>query len=628
LRFAEFCVAILSERADTTRCRTLHGTSSFDPRASQKFWQVTLNDFQAPNQDPGQERRLLLTFALTFVVIFITQQFISKYYKPPAPPPRQEQVQRASEQSPAQATPASTPTSSALIPATSGATKQGEFEASTVIENDLYRITFNNRGGLAKSWILKKYKNDQGQPLELVNAVAAQQHGYPLSLITYDESLNKKLNKDALFVATEDHSVENKTLTFEYSDGDVAVKKKFTFSHSYEVRVETSVTQKGSYVSAYPAWPAGFGDETEAPSYAAARVDIAREDKVERIALKKVSSGATINGPFNWAGAVDQYFAAVFLPDDPDHTAAVTLHNEIRIPKNPEKSDPNDTEPVPVLGAAVGTPGSPTSERIFVGPKALDVISEIRSYATPASISPQPNGPTLEKLVDFGTFSFFAKPLFLWLRWTYEHWTGNYGWAILVLTVVINVALLPLRISTIKSAMRMQKLQPQVTAINDKYKRYKLTDPRQADKNRELQDLYKREGVNPLGGCLPNLLQLPFLWAFYTMLASAIELRQSGWLWIHDLSSPSHVLTILFVLSMFLMQQITPQAGMDPAQQKMMQFTMPLLLGVFTWKLSAGLSLYWAAGNVIGIFQQLGFNRTKFGREMRAHLQKRALKKR
>jgi len=586
-----------------------------------------LNDFQAPNQEPGSERRLLLTFALTFVVIFITQQVISKYYKPPAPAQRQEQTQRTSEQSAAPTILPTTPAGSAVKPVSTEAARRAELESPTVIENDLYRITFNNRGGLAKSWVLKKYKDEHGQPLELVNSIAAPQHGYPLSLFTYDESLNKKLNKDILYVATEDHSGENRTLSFEYSDGDVSVKKKFTFSQSYEVRIETSVIQKGSYLTAYPAWPAGFGDQTEAPSYAAARIDIDRDDKVDRIALKKVSGGGTINGPFNWAAVVDQYFAATFLPDDPDHVAAVTLNKEIRIPKNPEKRDSNDVEAVPLLGIAAGTPGSPTSERIFVGPKALDVISDIRSYATPASLSPQPNGPTLEKLVDFGTFSFFAKPLFLWLRWTFEHWTGNYGWAILVLTVVINVALLPLRISTIKSAMRMQKLQPQVTAINDKYKRYKLTDPRQADKNRELQELYKREGVNPLGGCLPNLLQLPFLWAFYTMLASAIELRQAGWLWIHDLASPSHVLTILFVVSMFLMQQITPQAGMDPAQQKMMQFTMPLLLGVFTWKLSAGLSLYWAAGNVIGIVQQVVFNRTQFGREMRAHLQKRALKK-
>jgi len=585
-----------------------------------------LTDFQAPNQDPGSERRLLVTFALTFVVIFITQQVISKYYKPPAPPQRQEQIPVSSQQSSAPQAPEAARATPEVAPA-NATTKQGAAETPTVIENDLYRIAFSNRGGLAKSWVLKKYKSEQGQPLELVNQIAAPQYGYPLSLFTYDESLRKKLN-EALYVATEDHSGENKTLTFEYSDGEISVTKKFTFSHSYEVRLETSVARKGAFVTAYPTWPSGFGDATVSASYAAARIDIDREEKVERIALKKVSGGATINGTFQWAAVVDQYFAATFLPDDPDRAAAVTLHNEIRIPKNLDKPDPNDQERVPVLGIAVGSPGASTSERIFVGPKALDVISNIRAYSTPASISPEPNGPTLEKLVDFGTFSFFAKPLFLWLRWTFEHWTGNYGWAILILTVIINVALLPLRISTIKSAMKMQKLQPQVTAINDKYKRYKLTDPRQADKNRELQDLYKREGVNPLGGCLPNLLQLPFLWAFYTMLGSAIELRQAGWLWLHDLSSPSHVLTIFFVVSMFLMQQITPQAGMDPAQQKMMQFTMPLLLGVFTWNLSAGLSLYWAAGNIIGIVQQLAFNRTKFGREMRAHLQKRALKKR
>ena len=601
-----------------------------------------MNDFQAPNQDPGSERRLLLTFALTFVVIFITQQFISKYYKPPAPPvQRQEQTAQAQQsQTPPQSIGPAVSAQANIFSHKNSApavtTKQADAESETIIENDLYRIKFTNRGGVAKSWVLKKYHDDKGDPLELVSDKVPKakpqdecpQYGCPLSLYVYDDPLRDKINTQAMYVASEKGSGADKTLTFEYSDADVTVTKKFSFSHSYEVRVETSVSQHGGYVTAYPEWPAGFGDQTIPPSYVASQVVIDRDDKVERIAYKKVSGGATINGPFNWARTVDQYFGAVFLPDDPDHATLVTLHHEIRIPKSPEKSDANDLESVPVLGAAVGTPGAPTSERIFVGPKALDVISEIRSYAAAASISPEPNGPTLEKLVDFGFFSFFAKPLFLWLRWTFEHWTGNYGWAILILTAIINVALLPLRISTIKSAMKMQKLQPQVNAINDKYKRYKLTDPRQADKNRELQDLYKREGVNPLGGCLPNLLQMPFLWAFYTMLGGAIELRHAPWLWIHDLSSPSHVLTIFFVLSMFLMQQLTPQAGMDPAQQKMMQFTMPLLLGVVTWKLSAGLSLYWAAGNIIGIVQQLGFNKTKFGREMRAHLLKRAQKKR
>ena len=588
-----------------------------------------MNDFQSPNQDPGAERRLLLTFALTFVVIFITQQFIAKYYKPSAPPPQKQEQIQSPAQSPATPVPGTaTDTPPPKNPAV--AAKQATTKTEDVIENDLYKIKFSNQGAVATSWVLKKYKDDAGKPLELVNAVAAPEFGYPLSFFSYDKALSDKLNK-APYVRSESGSGQERSITFEYADSDVAVTKKFTFGHSYEVRIETSVMQKGAYVAAYPLWPAGFGDQTIASSYAAARIDIDRDDKVERIPVKKVSSGATINTPFNWAGTADQYFAAVFLPDDPNHVALVTLHTEISIPKNSavlNKPDATEQERVPVLGAAVGTPGGLTSERIFVGPKALDVISQVHSYATPASEMPEPNGPTLEKLVDFGTFSFFAKPLFLWLRWTFEHWTANYGWAILILTVIINVALLPLRISTIKSAMRMQKLQPQVAAINEKYKRYKLTDPRQAEKNRELQDLYKREGVNPLGGCLPNLLQLPFLWAFYTMLGSAIELRHASWLWIHDLSSPSHLLTVCFVISMFLMQQLTPQAGMDPAQQKMMQFTMPLLLGVFTWNLSAGLSLYWAAGNVISIVQQMAFNRTKFGREMRAHLQKRAMKKR
>lgn len=587
-----------------------------------------MNDFQTPNQDPGAERRLLLTFAFTFVVIFITQQFIARYYKPPVPASqKQEQVQNPI-QPPAQPAVAATPASPPVPNVPAVAAKQAGSETTDTIENDLYKITFSNKGGVAKSWVLKKYKADSGTQLELVNPIATQQFGrYPLSFFTYDPALTEKLN-NSLYIRTDTSTGDEKSITFEYADADVAVKKKFTFGHSYEVRVETSVMQKGSTVTAYPSWPAGFGDETIVPSYAAARIDIDREDKVERIAYKKVSGGATVNGPFNWAGTADQYFTAVFLPDDPDHTALVTRHEQISVPKNPDNPKDPEREHVPVLGAAVGTPGGITHERIFVGPKALDVISDVHSYSEPAANGAEPNGPTLEKLVDFGTFSFFAKPLFLWLRWTFEHWTGNYGWAILILTVIINVTLLPLRISTIKSAMRMQKLQPQVTAINDKYKRFKLTDPRQADKNRELQDLYKREGVNPLGGCLPNLLQLPFLWAFYTMLGSAIELRHAPWMWIRDLSSPSHLLTVCFVISMFLMQQLTPQAGMDPAQQKMMQVVMPIMLGIFTWNLSAGLSLYWAAGNVIGIVQQLGFNRTKFGREMRVHLQKRAMKKR
>ena len=583
--------------------------------------------------------RMLLAFALTFIVILITQQFMAKYYKKPEPQPvKNENVQQPAPNASAATSSAPAIQQAAVAPTSANktsrsvATKQGSAEPDIVIENDLYKITLTNKGAQAKSWILKKYQDDKGKPLELVHPIAGPQYGYPLSLYTYDESLRKKLS-EALYVvsgaresAGEIQSPES--VRFEFSDGDTTVTKEFSFQpHSYEVDVETTVTQKGAAVAAYPLWPAGFGDETVSTSYAAARIDYERSDKVERVAYKKVSDGATINGPFYWGGAVDQYFAAVFLPEDPTSTALITLHKTVDIPKNLDKPDPNEHEKVSVLGAAVGNPSGTTRERLFVGPKALNVLASV--HPNDHSGGGASSDRNLEGLVDFGFFSFVAKPLFLWLRWTYQHVVPNYGWAILILTVVINTALLPLRLSQMKSAMRMQKIQPQVQAINNKYKQYKLTDPRQADKNREIQELYKREGINPLGGCFPTLLQLPFLWAFYTMLGVAIELRHAPWLWMHDLSAPDpfHLINVLFIVSMFMMQRITPQGGMDPAQQKMMMIMMPIMLGAFTWNLSAGLGIYWAASNLYGILQQLAFNRTSFGQEMRAMMQKRAQKK-
>ena len=581
---------------------------------------------------------MLLAFALTFIVILVTQQIMSKYYKKPEPQPvKNESIQQPASNATAPAStdtnqpPTSNPparkTTSPSLPG-----RQASLQPDIVIENDVYKITLTNKGAQAKSWILKKYQDDKGRPLELVHPIAAPQYGYPLSLYTYDEGLRNKL-KDALYVTsgTRESTGEiqsPKTVRFEFSDGDTTVTKEFSFQpHSYEVDVQTSVTQKGAAVAAYPAWPAGFGDETVPTSYAAARIDLERDGKIERTSYKKVNGGTTVSGPFYWAGTVDQYFAAVFLPEDPNSTALVTLHNTVQIPKNLDKPDPNEHDTVSVLGAAVGNPNGITRDRVFVGPKALDVLASVHPNDSAGG------GPSthrnLEGLVDFGFFSFVARPLFLWLRWTYHHIVPNYGWAILILTVVINSALLPLRLSQMKSAMRMQKIQPQVQSINNKYKQFKLTDPRQAEKNREIQELYKREGINPLGGCFPTLLQLPFLWAFYTMLGVAIELRHAPWLWMHDLSAPDpfHLINLLFIVSMFMMQRLTPQGGMDPAQQKMMMIMMPIMLGAFTWNLSAGLGIYWAASNLYGILQQLAFNRTAFGREMRTMMQKRAQKK-
>jgi YidC/Oxa1 family membrane protein insertase len=180
-----------------------------------------------------------------------------------------------------------------------------------------------------------------------------------------------------------------------------------------------------------------------------------------------------------------------------------------------------------------------------------------------------------------------------------------------------------------KSALKMQKVQPQMNAVREKYKKYSMRDPRKQEMNQEIAALMKKEGVNPTGGCLPLIIQMPFLFAYYSMLGSALDLRHAHWLWIHDLSAPDpwYLLPIGIVISMFITQRMTPQAGMDPAQQKMMAFMMPVMIGVISFNLAAGLCLYWTEGNIIAIVQQSLMNRTSLGREMRELAAKRARKK-
>jgi YidC/Oxa1 family membrane protein insertase len=566
-------------------------------------------------------RNLILVFVLMAVVVIISQQFL---FKKPEPVRKQaaksqtEQPQAAPN--PATAVPAPLP--GKIPPA---AAKQANTETETVVENDFYKITFTNRGGLVKSWLLKKFKDDKGHPLELVNVQAAPQFGYPLSLYTNDENLRSKLNS-ALYVtdAGPKVSIPGK-LEFDYSDGDVTVHKEFTFDSSYVIGIKTSVVRNGSYVAALPAWPSGFGDETIPGTYSAQRNEYYNGNDVERLTPDK--SGKTISGnrvmqpPFEWAGVSDQYFAAVFMPDDPQHAAMVQLRNAMQVPKSATKPDPNDTSPVQVLGAAVGPIGGPVSARLFVGPKALDILATIHSTVPGKSWDLRP-------VVDFGRFKFIAQPLFLWLHWTYDHWIPNWGWAIIFLTVVINAALLPLRIIAMRSALKMQKIAPQVQSINDKYKKYSLKDPRRQEAQKEISALYKEHDVNPAGGCLPLIIQMPFLFAFWTMLSAAIELRGAHWMWLSDLSQPDHLYLIpaTIILSTLVMQRMTPQAGMNPEQARMMNLMMPLMLGFMSWSVASGLGLYWLTGTIVGIVQQWAMNRTALGKEIRAIQEKRAAK--
>ena len=573
-------------------------------------------EFKNPQQESGNERQLLLVFVLTFVVMILFQPFYKKYFpSPPTPsltPPPQSTP----------SAPASNPEPSRPAGATKTEVKQAQSESSLVVENDVYRITFSSRGAQVRSWVLKKYNNDNHQPLDLVNAGAAEKFGYPLSLFTYDENLRNRINS-ALFVSSATGTLRAPgSVNFEYSDGSLSVRKTFSFDSTYLIKVETSVFLDDKHVTAFPGWPAGFGDEANPAGYAAARVEFQNGGNIERIAAKKISGGNTIRGPFAWGAVGDQYFAAVFLPENQQQAALVTFHNSLDLPKDPKNPNSQETTRVDVIGAAGGSLNSATGQRMYVGPRSLDVLE---STSVPNIVgAPQ----DLRGLVNFGFFNLIARPLFLWLKWTYKY-LHNWGWAIVIQTLIISILLLPLRISSMKSALKMQKVQPQMNAIKEKYKKYSMRDPRKQDMNQEIAELMKREGVSPAGGCLPLIIQMPFLFAYYSMLNAAIELRHAHWLWISDLSSrdPYFVLPTLMVVSMIGAQRMTPQAGMDPQQQKMMNVMMPLTMGFIFYNLAAGLNLYYSLSNLVSTVQQVVMNRTKLGREMRELAAKRARKK-
>jgi YidC/Oxa1 family membrane protein insertase len=580
-----------------------------------------LSEFQNPQNQPGIDKRVMIIFAVTMLLLVLAQQFLVK------PQPANQQTAKnvpAGAGNPGATPMTASAASSAVAPAAAiqpAAGVQAASENTTVIENDLYRITFTNRGGLVKSWILKKYKDAKGQDLDLVHQPAAALYGYPLSLWSYDEQLRDRLNS-ALYVANESGNDTAKDLSFEYADGDLVVKKEIHFDRSYVVAVKTSVRRGGSYVTALPAWPAGFGDATGLPSYAEQRLDyVATGEDVKRLKLDKkgsaISGGRLQTGNFQWVGVSDAYFGTVFLPSEPPNAAFAELRNAIEIPRDPTNPQ-GEKAKTEVLGVAVGTLNAPSSVRLFAGPKAVDVLETVHSA----------DGTDLHGTLDFGFFGFIGRPLFAWVRWTQQHWTSNWGWTIILVTVMINLALLPLRISQIKSSMKMQKVAPQMQQIQEKYKKYKLDDPRRGDMQKEVAALYKEHDVNPVGGCLPVIIQMPFLFAFYTMLRNAIELRHAGWFYLTDLSAPDHlhIIPIATVVLMMAMQRMMPAAGMSKEQQKMMNMMTPVMFAVFTWSVASGLGLYIITGTVVQIIQQSIMNQTEMGREMRAMAEKRALK--
>jgi YidC/Oxa1 family membrane protein insertase len=268
--------------------------------------------------------------------------------------------------------------------------------------------------------------------------------------------------------------------------------------------------------------------------------------------------------------------------------------------------------------------------RFPVGDLRGHTFARLRAVSSGASI-PDPaakdnaTGHPLEPPIQFGWLTFLAKPLYLALRFLYGHGIGNWGWAIIILTLIFNLLMFWPRMMSMRSSLRTMRLQPKVDTIKRRYAHLKLNDPKRATMNTELMALYKDEGASIYGGCLPMLLQMPLFFAYFRVLQNASELRQARWFWLTDLSSPDplHILPILIIMTMCLTQFITPSPGMDPTQRRLFAFVMPAIMGLTLWRYASGLALYWATGNLINLVLQFGINRTSMGREMHALAAKR-----
>ena len=537
------------------------------------------------------ERRVLLAVLLSFVVLYGYQALFP-------PPPDATKTPQATQQAtpgakPDASAPAATqPTGSTLPEATSPA---GDTTAQDVtVQTPGVDAVFTSRGGAVKSWRLKHYRDASGEPLELVATHPPAGAPRPFTLAVDDADITTQL-QTAIYHASASHIdvlTGTEALTFEYRDASgLEARKTLTFSadRPYSVTVAASVSRNGTALPTTVEWgPAiGSGIVPKSRTYNPPPQPVFyRAGKVSRIKPDKIAAQPVQDGSFGFAGVDDHYFLA----------AVIEPKQALRISYQPvDVTVPGATEPARYVSWSVRFPNAPQSATFFFGPKDFDVLSSVDR--------------DLVRSIDFGIFSWLVVPLLRALKWL-NGYLHNYGWSVVGLTVLINLAMFPLRHKSVVSMRKMQEIQPEVKQIQERYAKLKMSDPARSKMNTELMNLYRERGVNPASGCVPMLLTMPVLFAFYSMLSVAIELRGAPFIfWIHDLSAPDplYVLPVLMGLTMFAQQKMTPSTA-DPTQQTMMMI-MPVVLTFMSLWWASGLLLYWTTSNVWGIGQQVITNR-------------------
>ena len=579
------------------------------------------------------ERRVLIAITLSFLVLFLFQRFVmpppvatpdtqsvAMGGKPPetAPAPGSMAAINPASNSPSapaviqgatgdrqvagNTTPSSAPGAPAapVAPAAPTVTVGETADREIVVETTTVRATFSNRGGRLLHWVLKDYRNDAaGTPLDLVPQGIGDDVVKPFTLVVDDAAVTDRINNSLYRVSASDNvdaTASAQTITFELSASDgLTVTKTFLVEpNSYVVTFSTVVQLGQARLNPVIHWGPGLGDEIahRPPSsffspnnIVPAQPMIYKDGSVERVPH---TAPGYQEGTFRYAGTSDHYFASLLL----NHVSPVPFRIDYAPVNVPVPNEP--TRFASYMTYSVHFQAPPEKSQFFFGPKSLDDLKAIDSELT--------------RSIHFGMFSLLAVPLLGALKWVHG-FVGNWGWSIVVLTVLINLAMFPLRHKSVVSMKKMQELQPQMKAIQDRYAKYKVTDPERQKMNTEVMELYKTKGVNPASGCVPMLLTMPFLFAFYAMLSVAIEIRGADFFaWITNLSAPDpfFVTPILMGAAQFWQTKMTPTTA-DPAQQKIMMF-MPIMFTFMSLSFPSGLVIYWLVSTVWTIGQQYTTN--------------------
>ena len=557
-------------------------------------------------------KKLILAIVLSVTVLLVYQYFFMP--KPAAPrqaPLNSEAVQPLASEAAAEPEATATPDigsilgqdepqvqkSEAILPAV-----EQDMEAATehgiTVDTDFFTAVFTNRGAGLTSFVLKKYKDDAGKAMDLVSRSAKESSFYPFYFFSEKDDFSKILNK-ALFQYQGETTVringrEQRELVFEFADMDQNLKatKKFVFSaDSYLIRLDFQVSRNGQVIDALPVV---FGPDLEnndsgdrsmmmnlqIAAYANEKLEtivFAKQKTVPQAGQSFEKIAGEKGSGFYWAAYETTYFAAVFKADPLKSRLSFQVIKQ-PLAKNQAK----------LYSYMIVT----NPQALFIGPKDEKILAAVEKEF-----------PDLNKIIDYGWFGAIAKLMLKGIVLIHS-FLPNYGWALILFTLFLKLVLFPLTYSSSVSMAKMQSLQPKMKAIKKKYKNTKDMEQRKL-MNMEIMALYKQEKVNPAGGCLPILLQLPILFGFFRLLSVSINVRHEPWiLWITDLSKkdPYYVLPILMGVTQFIQQRMTPSGG-DETQKKLM-YIMPVVMTVMFASFPSGLNLYWCFSNVLQIGQQ------------------------